>query len=142
MQQVLTSKELNMHLNNFRQTLLDFDYSTIDNIRFLNLESVYAYMENIDNNPFKVQYNKIKKSLDIIEPYLPFLSSERAKDFLIDVAKVENDNEIEELKKEYIAKLRIDFIKMTNKITNDDDWETLVSVCEKIRFRREESYLH
>ena len=142
MQQVLSSKELYTHLNDFRQTLQGFDYSNIGNIRFLNLESVFAYMETVENNPFKRQYIALQEVLDILQPYLPFLSSQRAKDFLIHISTVTNDEEVELLKLEYIQKLRMDFISTTRKINNEDDWELIISICEQIRSRKEETHLN
>lgn len=142
MQQVLSSKELYTHLNDFRQTLQGFDYSNIGNIRFLNLESVFAYMETVENNPFKRQYIALQEVLDILQPYLPFLSSQRAKDFLIHISTVTNDDEVELLKLEYIQKLRMDFISTTRKINNEDDWELIISICEQIRSRKEETHLN
>ncbi|HHX60562.1 MAG TPA: hypothetical protein GX707_07535 [Epulopiscium sp.] len=142
MQQVLSSKELYTHLNDFRKTLQGFDYSHIGNIRFLNLESVYAYMENVENNPFQRQYMQLQEILDILQPYLPFLSSDRAKDFLIHISTVKEDEEVERLKLIYSQKLRMDFINTARKITSDEDWDSIINICEQIRSRKEESYLH
>ncbi len=142
MQQVLSSKELYMHLNNFRQTLAGFDYSNVGNIRFINLESVFAYMETVENNPFKRQYTELEEILDILQPYLPFLSSQRAKDFLIHISTVTDDEEVEDLKLEYTQKLRMDFINTTRKITQEADWKLIMNICQQIRSRKEETYLH
>lgn len=142
MQQVLSSKELYTHLNNFRQTLTGFDYSNIGNIRFINLESVYAYMETVENNPFRRQYAELEEILDTLQPYLPFLSSQRAKDFLIHISTVTDDDEVEDLKLEYTQKLRMDFINTTRKITCEADWKLIMNICEQIRSRKEETYLH
>lgn len=142
MQQVLSSKELYMHLNDFRETLQGFDYSNLGNIRFLNLESVYAYMETVENNPFQRQYKELQEILDTLQPYLPFLSSERAKDFLIHMSTVTDEDEVERLKLEYSKKLRMDFINIARKITCEDDWALIITICEQIRSRKEESYLH
>ncbi len=142
MQQVLSSQELYTHLNSLRKNLRSFDYSSIGNIRFLNLESVYAYMETVENNPFSKQYDELAEILDILQPYLPFLSSERAKEFLIHMSTVTEDDEVERLKLEYTKKLRLDFINMTRKITNEHDWALVVNICQQIRSRKEETYLH
>ena len=142
MQQVLSSKELYTHLNDFREVLQGFDYSRIGNVRFLNLESVYAYMENVENNPFKRQYYELQEILDTLQPYLPFLSSERAKMFLIKMSTVKNDEDIEQLKNEYKEKLRMDFIDTARKTTCDKDWELIINICEQIRVRKEQTHLH
>lgn len=142
MQQVLSSKELYDHLNDFRKTLKEFNYNSLGNIRFLNLESVYAYMETVENNPFTKQYTQLQEILDTLQPYLPFLSSERAKNFLIHMSKVTDDEEIERLKLEYMQKLRIDFINTAGKTRCDEDWKLIMDICEQIRARKEEIYLH
>lgn len=142
MQQVLSSQELYTHLNNFRETLQRFDYSDLGNITFFNLESVYAYINTIENNPFKRQYNELQENLDNLQPYLPFLSSERAKEFLLKIAATEDDEDIEHLKAEYTKKLRMDFINATRTLRNEKDWDSILMVCEEIRSRKEEIYLH
>lgn len=142
MQQVLSSQELYLHLNNFRETLQKFDYSDLENVTFFNLESVYTYIENIENNPFKRQYNALQQTLDNLQPYLPFLSSQRARDFLIQVASATDDEDITHLKIEYTKKLRMDFINAARMITSEKDWETIVNICEEIRSRKEEVYLN
>lgn len=141
MQHVLSSKELCMHLNDFRKTLQEFDYSHIENVRFLNLESVYAYMENVENNPFRNQFQELQARLDTLQPYLPFLSSQRAKEFLIQIAQVTNDEEVEKIKLEYLKKLRLDFINTSRKITCQEDWNLIVQTCEQIRSRKEEALI-
>ena len=142
MQQVLSSQELYLHLNNFRETLQAFDYSDLENITFFNLESVYAYMENIENNPFKRQYKELQENLDNLQPYLPFLSSQRATDFLMKASSVTDDHEIEQLKAEYTKKLRMDFINAARSARSEKDWHYIVGICEEIRSRKEEVYLN
>jgi len=142
MQQVLSSQELHMYLNNFRETIRKFDYSDLENVIFFNLEAVYAYMENIENNPFERQYKELQNILDNLQPYLPFLSSKRAKDFLMTISNMTNDQAIEQLKIEYTDKLRMDFIQAARQLTNENDWDHIVKICEEIRSRKEEVYLH
>ena len=142
MQQVLSSQELNLYLNNFRETLQEFDYSDLENVTFFNAESVYAYMKNIEDNPFKRQYNALQQTLDSLQPYLPFLSSQRAKEFLMKIASATDDEDIDQLKIEYTQKLRLDFINVTRKVTNEKDWDSIVEICEEIRSRKEEVYLN
>ena len=121
MQKILSPQELSTHLNNFRETLKSFDYTSLGNLRFLNAQAVYSYIENVENNAFESHYNELQERLDILQPYLPFLSSERAKNFLIQISKVTSDEGVEKLKEKYMDKLRMDFIHTTNKITSDED---------------------
>lgn len=142
MQEILSSQELYMYLNDFRDTIRAFDYSDLENVIFFNFEAVCAYIDNIENNPFKRQYNELQEILDHVQPYLPFLSSKRAKDFLLTISNMTNDQAIEQLKIEYTNKLRMDFINVARQLTNENDWDFIVSACEEIRSRKEEVYLH
>ena len=142
MQEILSSQELYMYLNDFRDTIRAFDYSDLENVIFFNFEAVCAYIDNIENNPFKRQYNELQEILDHVQPYLPFLSSKRAKDFLLTISNMTNDQAIEQLKIEYTNKLRMDFINVARQLTNENDWDFIVCACEEIRSRKEEVYLH
>ena len=101
---LLTKHELEVELEDFRHLLSDFDYSSIKNITFLNLDAFLAYMENVEGNPFKLQYNALQKKLDILQPYLPFVSSQRANEFLEALSQTHNDEEIKLVKKEFTKK--------------------------------------
>lgn len=142
MNQILSSQELYNYLNDFRETIQTFDYLDLDNVVFFNLESVYVYMKYIENNPFSRQYNELQSILDHLQPYLPFLSSERARDFLIKFSTITDEQAIEQLKIEYMDKLRTDFINVVRRLNNENDWYLIVNTCEEIRSRKEEVYLH
>lgn len=141
MAKLLSKQELETHINNFRHILANFDYSQLKNIRFFNLESLYAYMETVEGNPFKEQYNALQKELDYIQPYLPFVSSERAAHFLTAMSKAKNDEEIAQVKKDYTDKLRKDFINLARTMTTNDQWISLMNTCEEIRLHKEETTL-
>lgn len=141
MAKLLTKQELTDHLMNFRAILGNFDYSSLKNIRFFNLESLYAYMDNVEDNPFKKQYIALEEELDYIQPYLPFVSSERAAAFLTAMSNAQNDHEIETIKKDYTEKLRKDFIKLARTTTTDKQWHSILSTCEEIRSHKEEMTL-
>lgn len=141
MANLLTKQELYNQLANFRETLSDFDYTPIKNIRFFNLESLYSYMENIKDNPFQKQYEVLQKQLDVLQPYLPFISAERAAEFLTLISKAINDEEVKEIKKDYTQKLRMDFINFARTHTTDHQWNAIFDTCEEIRLQKEESAL-
>lgn len=141
MSTLLTRQQLENHLNHFRHILSDFDYSSIQNVRFLNLEAFFTYMNTIEDNPFKKQYQELQESLDILQPYLPFVSSKRAKDFLNALGTSTSDLEIENIKKVFTQKLREDFIHLSKTITMDSEWERILYICEEIRLRKEEMLL-
>lgn len=138
---LLTKHELENELEDFRHILSDFDYSSIKKITFLNLDAFLAYMENVEGNPFKVQYNALQKKLDILQPYLPFVSAKRANEFLEALGKAQDDNEIKCIKQNFTKILRDDFIKFSRTVTTHAEWERTIKVCEEIRLRKEEMLL-
>ncbi|MBP3886858.1 MAG: hypothetical protein J6F30_04280 [Cellulosilyticum sp.] len=139
---LLTKNELKIELEDFRHLLSDFDYSSIKKITFLNLEAFLAYMENVEGNPFKVQYNALQEKLDILQPYLPFVSSQRANEFLEALGKAQGDEaEIKHVKQDFTKILRDDFIKFSRTVTSNAQWEHTMNVCEEIRLRKEEMLL-
>ena len=141
MSTLLTKQQLENHLYHFRHLLSHFDYSPIKNIRFLNLEAFFTYMDTIQGNPFQKQYNELQKELDYLQPYLPFVSSKRAKDFLEALSTSSDDQEIEKIKKDYTNKLRQDFINVSRTITIEEEWYNIIGACEEIRLRKEEMLL-
>jgi len=97
---LLTKRELEMALDDFRHILSDFDYSSIKNITFLNADAFICYMENVEGNPFKKQYAALQHKLDILQPYLPFVSAERANELKAIKAKKQGKNKKVEVKVE------------------------------------------
>lgn len=138
---LLTKQELEMELDDFRHLLADFDYSAIQNVTFLNLNAFLAYMENVEGNPFQMQFKALQDKLDILQPYLPFVSSTRANQFLEAMSKAQNDEETLLIKKDYTKILRDDFIKFSRTVKSNDEWQNAVEVCEKIRLKKEEMLL-
>lgn len=141
MSTLLTQQQLKAHLEHFYHILSNFDYSQLQNIRFFNLDSLYSYMETIKNNPFQEQYAALQHELDYIQPYLPFVSSERAGEFLTLIAKAKNDDEVCSIKKDYTKKLRMDFINLARTTTTKSQWQNIIDSCEEIRSHKEEMCL-
>jgi len=127
---ILSQEELLDELNEFKSTLKNFDYSCIDNIVFINLESLYCYVENIENNPFRMQYEKLQKILDIIEPYIPFTTQT---EFINIIDTFQNLSELDNIKRAFSLKKRINFINYVNLITTEDEWQDIINICENIR---------
>lgn len=138
---LLTKHELEMELEDFHHLLSDFDYSSIKKVTFLNLDAFLAYMENVEGNPFKVQYNALQAKLDVLQPYLPFVSAQRANEFLEALGTAHNDDEVKHIKQNFTQILRDDFIKFSRTVTTKSEWERTIKVCEEIRLRKEEMLL-
>ncbi len=135
---LLSKQQLESELEEFRDILANFDYSSIKNITFLNLESFIAYMDNVNPNPFKEQYAKLQEKLDILQPYLPFATAERANEFLDALSHSHGEYETQRIKRRYTKILRDDFIKFARTVTTNEEWERTMEVCEEIRLRKEE----
>ena len=138
---LLSKQELKFELEDFHHLLSDFDYSSIKNITFLNLDAFLAYMENVEDNPFKRQYDALQKKLDVLQPYFPFVSASRANEFLEALASARTDDEATQIKKDFTKILRDDFIKFSRTITTSDEWAHTIEICEEIRLRKEEMLL-
>lgn len=138
---LLTSQELKNHILDFKEILAHFDYSSLKNITFLNLDAFYAYMENVKGNPFELQYNALQEKLDYIQPYLPFTSAGRASEFMTALGNAADDEEVDTIKKLFTKKLRDDFITFSRTATTDDQWTHIIDTCEQIRRRKEEMLL-
>lgn len=140
MENILTQEELVLQLNNFRITLQDFDYSAIKNITFLNLDSLYCYIENVENNPFKLQYNKLQQILDIIEPYIPFPTENKFINTLDFNDFNNNYGELENLKTQLSLQKRNNFINLVKMCTNNEDWSFILELCKDIRDSYEKTH--
>lgn len=141
MSQLLTKEELAYHLSLFREILTNFDFSEIKNIRFFNLESFYHYMNHVPNNPFKRQYEALEEQLDYIQPYIPFMSEERADEFLKELAQAVSEEESQKIKDAYTKKLRMDFMNIARIATTEEEWQNIMNACEQIRQHKEEMLL-
>lgn len=138
---LLTKQELRNHILDFRELLAHFDYSSLKNVTFLNLDAFYAYMDNVKGNPFELQYNALQEKLDYLQPYLPFISSSRASEFMAALNNATNDYEVDAIKKFFTQKLRDDFIAFSRTATTDEQWMHIINTCEQIRRRKEEMLL-
>ncbi|OOB79092.1 MAG: hypothetical protein BEN19_08190 [Epulopiscium sp. Nuni2H_MBin003] len=141
MPKLLTENELKNTLLEFKKVLSDFDFSKLNNIVFFNLESFFAYVDNVKNNPFEQQLEMLNKQLDILQPYLPFVSSDRASEFLCEIAKCSTEESSKQVKLTFTEKIRQDFIELTRKLSSSSQWDNILITCEEIRSHKEESAL-
>lgn len=141
MSAMLTQNQLKNILLDFRHTLGHFDYSSIKNLTFLNAEAFYAYVTTVKGNPFEKQYEELQQKLDKLQPYLPFVSSDRAKAFLKALDSAYTDEDIAEVKRHFTNLLRDDFVNFSRTVTTDAEWERVIDTCEEIRLRKEEMLL-
>lgn len=140
MDNILTQERLLEELEKFKFTLKNFDYSDIKNIIFINLDSLYCYIENIEDNPFKLQYTKLQNILDIIEPYIPFTTEN---EFVNITDMNDNFTDLEDIKHAFSAKKRFNFINYVRSLTTESEWQDVISICKDIRntYERYTSYI-
>lgn len=140
MDNILTQERLLEELEKFKFTLKNFDYSDIKNIIFINLDSLYCYIENIEDNPFKLQYKKLQNILDIIEPYIPFTTEN---EFVNITDMNDNFTDLEDIKHAFSAKKRFNFINYVRSLTTESEWQDVISICKDIRntYERYTSYI-
>jgi hypothetical protein len=98
-------------------------------------------MNHVPNNPFKRQYEALEEQLDYIQPYLPFVSEERADEFLKELSGAVTEEESRKIKEAYTKKLRVDFINVSRVATTQEEWGNIVDACEQIRLHKEEMLL-
>ncbi|HHW67040.1 hypothetical protein [Defluviitalea raffinosedens] len=142
MTNILTSQQLSDELNKLKSLINDFDYSELRNVTFLNLESLYTYISEVEDNPFQRQYEALQASLDILEPYIPFAIGERAREFLILASQMTTDEEIEALKQDYLERMRLDFVNTIRMIQSEEEWKYLTQICETIRQSKESQMMY
>ncbi len=138
---LISQTDLKNTLLEFRYILKDFDFSSIDNIRFFNLESFFSYVENVKNNPFKKQLNLLNQKLDILQPYLPFVTSDRATEFLTAISRCDTEETSTKVKRKFMKKIRQDFIDLTRTLSTQEQWEQVLEACEEVRLHKEECAL-
>lgn len=140
MDNILTQERLLEELEKFKFTLKNFDYSDIKNIIFINLDSLYCYIENIEDNPFKLQYKKLQNILDIIEPYIPFTTEN---EFVNITDMNDSFTDLEDIKHAFSAKKRFNFINYVRSLTTESEWQDVISICKDIRntYERYTSYI-
>lgn len=128
MENILTEEQLLIELNNFRDTLQNFDYSDIRNVTFINLNSLYYYIQTVENNPFQLQHQKLQQILDKIEPYIPLITD----DGFLNIIDIEQAPDIQDLKQMIGLKKRLNFTSVARLITTDEQWQAIIDVCKNI----------
>ncbi len=141
MAKLISHNDLKNALLDFRDILGNFDFSALRNVTFINSDAFISYVENVENNPFKKQYELLNKKLDIIQPYLPFSNAERASQFLKAISQAKSPEMSQQVKADFTQKLRSDFIELSRTLTSLEQWEQLLDACEEIRQHKEESAL-
>ncbi|MCT4542072.1 MAG: hypothetical protein N4A63_00875 [Vallitalea sp.] len=136
MTNIISEVELENKLNEFRDILINYDYSEIDNIIFFDINSLNYYIENNKENPFEKQYDAIEKILNSIYIYLPCSISDDTINVISKILNVKYGDETL-VKQNLLFNIKLEFIEMVKNISSEEEWQNLVLLCKKIRTTKE-----
>lgn len=132
---IISEQDLEKALNNFRDILLNYDYSEIANVIFLDVESLTQYITNYKGNPFEKQYFELEDILDGIISYLPNSLPDDTIEMLTKVLNTNYHNE-QLVRENILFNIKMDFIQYVKNIKNDNDWLELIKRCKQIRLSK------
>lgn len=132
---IISENELENKLNQFRDVLINYDYSEIDNVIFFDINSLNHYIENYKENPFEKQYDAIENILNSIYPYLPGSLPSDTINLISKIINVKSQDE-ELIKQNVLFNIKLDFIEMVKDISTEKEWNDLVELCKKIRYSK------
>ncbi|GMQ62318.1 hypothetical protein [Vallitalea maricola] len=136
MTDIISETELEIKLNEFRDVLINYDYSEIENVIFFDINSLNYYIENNEGNPFEKQYDAIEKILNSIYLYLPCSLSDDTINVISDILNVKYGDETI-VKQNVLFNIKLEFIDMVKNISTEEEWKKLVQLCKKIRNTKE-----
>jgi hypothetical protein len=131
---IINEEDLEVALNNFRDVLLNYDYSELSNVIFLDVESLTEYINNNKGNPFEKQYNELEDILDKIISYLPNSLPNDTIDVLTKILNTNYNNE-DLVRKNILFNIKMDFIQHVKNIDNNE-WLELINKCKQIRLSK------
>ncbi|MCT4685883.1 hypothetical protein [Vallitalea sp.] len=136
MTDIISETELEIKLNEFRDVLINYDYSEIENVIFFDINSLNYYIENNEGNPFEKQYDAIEKILNSIYLYLPCSLSDDTINVISEILNVKYGDEAI-VKQNVLFNIKLEFIDMVKNISSEEEWNKLVQLCKKIRNTKE-----
>ncbi|QUH28594.1 hypothetical protein [Vallitalea guaymasensis] len=136
MTDIISETELEIKLNEFRDILINYDYSEIENVIFFDINSLNYYIENNEGNPFEKQYDAIEKILNSIYLYLPCSLSDDTINVISEILNVKYGDEAI-VKQNVLFNIKLEFIDMVKNISTEEEWKKLVQLCKKIRNTKE-----
>ena len=129
---IISEKKLIQELEHFRDILLNYDFSEVDNLIFFDIQSLDIYLQTYEDNPFERQYKDLETSLNILIPYLPIRISNDTIEMITKFLNYKNQDE-EIIKKNIVFNLKMDFIDRVKNIKTEDEWKSLILQCSEIR---------
>ena len=130
--EVLSEEDLILNLNEFRDTLINYDFSEVKNVVFLNVASLNTYIKNNKNNPFTRQYREIETLFNKIMPYIPSNIPNEAVEAITKILETKYDDK-SVIKKNIYLNVKMDFIRTVKNIHSEKQWSQLLTMCKRIR---------
>lgn len=135
---LISEEDLEKALNKFRDILLNYDYSELSNVIFLDVESLTEYINNYKGNPFEKQYYELEGVLDDIIPYLPNSIPDDTIEIITKIFDTKFHDE-KLIRDNINFNIKMDFIQYAKNIQNDNEWLELINKCKQIRLTIMES---
>lgn len=122
-------RELLQKLTFIKKTLQRFDFSSLQNIIFMNSSSFYSYISKIkcENN------TTIEIALKEIEDCIPFALTDDSFEIFISAAAQEKEEKMEALRKGFVEGCKMDFLYMILNADTEEKWDRIVDSCQKLR---------
>ena len=136
---IMSEKELEDELNSFRDILLHYDFSEVENIIFFDVESLNYYLQTNKENPFERQYQALEEKLNHLAPFIPTNATEETIKVLTEILSVKYDDK-KIIKENILFNIKMDFIERVKNLKSENDWSYLVAICKKIRSEKEKLY--
>lgn len=129
---LISEEDLEKALNKFRDILLNYDYSELSNVIFLDVESLTEYINNYKGNPFEKQYYELEGVLDDIIPYLPNSIPDDTIEIITKIFDTKFHDE-KLIRDNINFNIKMDFIQYAKNIQNDNEWLELINKCKQMR---------
>ncbi|TCT14647.1 hypothetical protein EDC18_105128 [Natranaerovirga pectinivora] len=143
--EILSEKELEYKLNEFRHVLLDYDYSDVENVVFMNIDALNSYIQKYQDNPFERQYQDLEQIFNSIIPFIPSSIPDEAVEAITNILETKYEDR-DVIKKNIQFNVKMDFIEMVKGLSSEREWKELLELCKDIRNAKEimttESVLH
>lgn len=134
----ISKKELLSNLNELKKILSEFDYSSLYNVIFFNLDCYYSFLNNMYTKDKKQKYT-LEELLNNLEPYIPFEFDEKTISYLI-TSQIDDFDSIS-LQKIFVKRAKVDFINSIKNATTIQKWDKIISTCKSIYEYKEKNPL-
>lgn len=135
MEHLICKQELIEKLELLKLTIQSFDYSSLKNIIFFNLNSLYLYMANIEYCTKTGE--TIDHLLDEIEMFIPIGLTNSSLDLFFSASEAYETENIEELSQTFNCRCRLDFLNLIRMTKDAKGWHKILDSCEHLRRDKE-----